>query len=64
VERCEYVQYLVDVYLSSPNKLCANGDAHLHRNLSKQQHVELLRESSDRILGSDTALLIQNRLNV
>ena len=63
MERCEYVQYLVDVYLSLPNKLYANDDVHLHRNPSKQQHVELLRESSDRILGSDMVLLIQSQLN-
>jgi hypothetical protein len=39
-----------------PNTLYANGDDHLHRNLSKQQHVVLLKESTDRTLDSDMAL--------
>ena len=62
--RFECVQYLVDAYLSLPSKRYANGDVHLHRNLSKQQHVVLLVESIDRTLGSDMALWIQNQLNV
>jgi hypothetical protein len=36
--------------------LCANVDGHLHRNLSMQQRAVLLKESSDRILGSDKVL--------
>jgi hypothetical protein len=44
---------LDDAYLSLTNMLCANGDDHPHRNLSMQQRVALLKESSDRIQGSD-----------
>jgi hypothetical protein len=33
--------------------LCANGVDHLRHNLSKQQRAVLLKESSDRTLGSD-----------
>jgi hypothetical protein len=62
--RFEYVLYLGDAYLSLPNKLYANDDVHLHRNLSKQRHVELPMESFGRSQGSDKVLSILSRLNV
>jgi hypothetical protein len=55
---------LGDAYLSLPNKLYANDDVHLHRNLSKQQHVELPMESFGRSQGSDKVLSILSRSNV
>jgi hypothetical protein len=63
VGRFLFARYWDGAYLSLSNKLYAKGDVHLRHNLSRQQHVALLSGSSDRILGSDTALLIQSRLN-
>jgi hypothetical protein len=64
VERCGYVQYLADAYLSLPSKLYANVDDHLRHTLSMQQHEESQVESIDHILGIGKVLLSLNLLIV